>query len=239
MGVRWVNDFDSVLAKAGVYDERKHPRHPKGSGRNAGQFAPKGGGQFGGRYATQGSAGMFQGRPILIGSYEMSRANATEEVRRIAPLMNKVAAAWKREILRNDPESEIEIRGTKDFMGDLSFGELMSPSAWIELSGKNGKGQNFLLGVSLFPSADGNTVKMNDSGLPPNLRRKGIFSTGLAVLMRPEFRLNGKLSVHHSTNDKAWQRIADKFGFSWKAWQEGQYVNVPDKDLILFLRKED
>lgn len=46
-------DFNSavqVLKKAfggGQYDESKHPRNPKGSGRNAGRFAPKQGGRAG------------------------------------------------------------------------------------------------------------------------------------------------------------------------------------------------
>lgn len=35
-----------LLRKAGQYDESKHLRHAKGSGRNAGQFAPKGGGNI-------------------------------------------------------------------------------------------------------------------------------------------------------------------------------------------------
>lgn len=34
----------ALAQKAGQYDESKHPRAPKGSGRNAGRFAPKGGG---------------------------------------------------------------------------------------------------------------------------------------------------------------------------------------------------
>lgn len=33
----------ALLRKAGQYDESKHPRNPKGSGRSAGKFAPKGG----------------------------------------------------------------------------------------------------------------------------------------------------------------------------------------------------
>lgn len=37
--------WDYLLTrKAGQYDESKHRRHPKGSGENAGRFAPKGGG---------------------------------------------------------------------------------------------------------------------------------------------------------------------------------------------------
>lgn len=37
----WGGAFDFLLRKSGAFDERKHPRHAKGSGENAGQFAPK------------------------------------------------------------------------------------------------------------------------------------------------------------------------------------------------------
>lgn len=38
----WKPAYDAVLEKAGVYDEEKHPRNPKGS-KGGGRFAPKGG----------------------------------------------------------------------------------------------------------------------------------------------------------------------------------------------------
>ena len=106
-------------------------------------------------------------------------------------------------------------------------------SAWVSIDGKS-KGENFGLSLSLHAHADGNTVKMNDSDLPKHLQRKGIFSAGVKVLLRPEFNLSGKMGVHHSSNDKAWQKIADKHGLDWKAWQKGNWVDVKDKDLEKF-----
>ena len=41
----WGGAYDFILRKAGTFDESDHPRHPKGSGENAGEFAPKAGGK--------------------------------------------------------------------------------------------------------------------------------------------------------------------------------------------------
>ena len=69
------------------------------------------------------------------------------------------------------------------------------------------------------------------------MQRKGIFSAGMKVLERSEFNLNGKMGVHHSSNDKAWQKIADKRGLNWKEWQEGKYVTLKDKELSAFQKR--
>jgi hypothetical protein len=182
-------------------------------------------GQVGGSTDDYGNerkvVGHFQGKPVMTGWNELSKKDQIKEATRVAPILKKVGDRWKKEILKYDKKAKIEIRGTWMYLDIINWDEHGDADAWIEISGTTSKGEGFGLGISLYPDKDGNTVKMNDSGLPDSLQRKGIFSAGMSTLVNTkELNLSGKASVHHSTNDKAWKTIFQKFDLNWKDWQE-------------------
>lgn len=79
--------WDYLLTrKAGRYDESKHPRNPKGSGRNAGRFAPKGGGAQGGGVSGDGDgAGDAEGKKAI----EQYQSRLGQRIERLDQLRGK------------------------------------------------------------------------------------------------------------------------------------------------------
>jgi SPP1 gp7 family putative phage head morphogenesis protein len=203
-----------------------------GGGRSTGGKSVDLTSSFGGKYAKDGFVGTFNGKPILVGAFEMSPEKMDEEARRIAPKLDKVAEAWVKAIHKVDPKIKLEVRSTGKYLKEghpqLKNEKLTKVNVTVD-------GPGLGLSISLYPNADGNVIRINDSDIPRSMQRKGIFSAGLSAIVKDKtLNLSGKMAVHFSTNDKAWKRIAEKNSLNWKEWQEGPYTTVPDKDLHLF-----
>jgi hypothetical protein len=151
----------------------------------------------------------------------LSQAAIKKEVARLTPLMQKVGEAWKKEIKKLDPKAQVtvNVQPTGLFYTKNSYSPTVLQKTWgvnVWISGTSSKDERFGLGLGLFPEGDGNTVKIQDSGLPDRWLGKGVFSAGMAVLTKnPEFDLNKEMVVHVDTNPKVWLRLAEKHGFHY------------------------